>query len=284
MTLSRFAAAGRPMFIAIVRDMPLLENQRLELQRANQLLDTQLHELEIANRSKSEFLATVSHELRTPLNAILGYSELMLLMKDAASGKTTEYCRSIHEAGRVLLHHISGVLDAARMDTGRVDLRLQTTSVREAIEVSIRLLHADTTETGTRIMLEEGEDTLVWADTAALRQVMTNIMGNAIKFSPDGSSVHVTIEPGAESTVIKVQDEGPGIPQDHLHEVLKPFLRHRDPAIAAETPGTGLDSAITRGLVDVMGGTLTLENKTDGGLAVSVTLSVSPRTKTKEYG
>ncbi|HZD26284.1 MAG TPA: histidine kinase dimerization/phospho-acceptor domain-containing protein, partial [Alphaproteobacteria bacterium] len=197
------------------------------LRAQNRELNTRTRELEYASQSKSQFLANMSHELRTPLNAIIGFSELIYQEAFGPLGneRYIEYSRDIHESGNHLLGIINDVLDMAKFEAGRLELKEGRLSIEDAIERCIRLTGARAERGGVTIETRI-EDDLPWlhADDLKMQQVLINLLSNAIKFTPRGGKVTISaMRPERGGIEIAVSDTGVGIPEEMLAEVLKPF-------------------------------------------------------------
>ena len=230
---------------------------------------------EAANVAKSRFLATMSHELRTPLNAILGFSEVM---RDEVLGELNnplykEYSSNIHESGAHLLKLINEILDISRIEAGRYELSEENIRLVEIAEDCHRLLKLKLE--GKKLNLIQSFDTTlgsVWADERAIRQVFLNLMSNAIKFTPHGGTIEVSIQPMPDGgQMLSVRDSGPGIPEEEIPRVLQPFGQG---SLAHETAegGTGLGLPIVQKLVALHGGEFSLRSELRKGTEVSITL------------
>jgi signal transduction histidine kinase/ActR/RegA family two-component response regulator len=218
-------------------------------------------ELRSASRAKSEFIAAMSHELRTPLNAVLGFAQLLDLSDEHPLAGRDEI-QHILQAGRHLEELTDQVLDIARIETGHLDLEPTPTAWAEAASEAISLVEPLAAERGITLesRLPETPDLLVVADKFRLRQVLLNLLSNAVKYNRDGGSVTVVVldAPSAPGMVrIRVHDTGMGIAADRLDRLFVPFDR-----LGAETtgtPGAGLGLALTKGLVESMGGAMGVE-------------------------
>ncbi len=230
---------------------------------------------EAANNSKSRFLATMSHELRTPLNAIMGFSEVMQAEVMGPIGKPCykEYAGNIHDSGRHLLNLINEILDLSRIEAGKYELVEERTRLSDVTEDCHRLLKLRAEAKGLEIV-ETIADGLpqVWADQRAMRQICLNLMSNALKFTPKGGTITVTLDNAAGGAQrLSVRDTGPGIPADEIPKVLQPFgqgsLAHK----TAEG-GTGLGLSIVQSLIELHGGTFELKSELRRGTEAIVIL------------
>lgn len=238
-------------------------------------LVSELHQAQNANRVKSMFLATTSHELRNPLNAIIGFSSMIdsQAVGPIENAKYTDYARMIHTAGEHLLGLINGLLDLAKIEAGQFALSEEPIALAPAIEDVLRLVRVQATAQSVTLSADvaPGIDA-VNADPTALRQILLNLVSNAVKFTPDGGRVDVIARRGlAGELVLRVHDSGVGIPADQLERVFVPFERLHQ-AVAPAVEGTGLGLSITRGLVALHGGTIRLESEMGRGTTAIVTL------------
>ncbi len=231
---------------------------------------------ESASRLKSQFLATMSHELRTPLNAILGFSEVIrdgvFGRNETAAGKYAEYAGSIHTSGRHLLALISEILDLSKIEAGSYVLDRRTLDLREMVRSALTIVSPAAANAGVdlRSTLPDAE---VWfaADERAVRQIAINLLANAVKFTPRGGRVTVEVSAADAMVEFAISDTGIGIAQEHLPAVFEPF-RQVDSSIRRRHEGTGLGLAITKRLVELHGGTITLQSELAVGTTVCVRL------------
>jgi len=229
---------------------------------------------EFATNSKSSFIANLSHELRTPLNAIIGFSEMVLAeFHGPLTDKQKEYVSDIHKSGRYLLGLIGTVLDMSKIEAQKIELREEPMDFSVLISDTVSGLGVGGAEGTERVVVDLPEDLpRVRGDWTKLRQVFSNLLSNALKYSPDGGEVRVTAgvaESG--SLVITVTDSGIGIPTDQIKGVLRPFTRTAI-SKARQIEGTGLGLALTKGLIEAHGGTLTLDSVLGQGTVVTVCL------------
>jgi signal transduction histidine kinase len=233
-----------------------LQNARLYEKQAATV--TQLRELD---RLKSSFLANMSHELRTPLNSILGFSDVIL---EGIDGPLTDMMdndlRLIQKNGQHLLNLINDVLDMAKIDAGRVNLNPELFNVHELIEEVVSLTSSLANEKSLLLAFEEdSNDALkVYADRTRIKQVMINIVNNAIKFTPSGKIV-IHVAQHHEKAKIRVSDTGIGIPADHLETIFQEFSQV-DTSTTRKVGGTGLGLPISRRLIEMHGGRLWAES------------------------
>src|SRR6266436_6599308 len=225
-----------------------------------------------ANQAKSEFLSRMSHELRTPLNAILGFAQLLEM--DAASAEQRESVEQILRGGRHLLGLINEVLDISRIEAGRLQLSLEPVPVQETVRQAIELVQPSAAEAHVTVRAEAiGEALHVQADRQRLQQVLLNLLSNGVKYNRAGGTVTVACrETTARWLRIEVTDTGQGITADKLARLFTPFDRLGAEASAVE--GTGLGLALSKSLVEAMGGTLKVRSEPEVGCTFSVELAV----------
>lgn len=245
-----------------------------ELEQATALSDEARRRAEEANLAKSRFLATMSHELRTPLNAILGFSEVL---NDELLGKHSvpaykEYSGDIHRSGHHLLALINEILDLSRIEAGRYALQEEAVSLSATVQDCHHLMKLRAEQ--RRITIEEVFERdlpKIWVDERAVRQVVLNLLTNAIKFSPSGGQVTLTVGwTRGGGQYLSVRDNGPGIPEDEVPTVLETFGRGSLASKNAEE-GTGLGLPIVMKLVELHGGRFDLKSKLREGTEVIVT-------------
>ena len=223
---------------------------------------------ETASRAKSEFVAHMSHELRTPLNAIIGFSEL--IGADAA-GIHTAYAKDINESGRHLLDLINNVLDLSKIEAGRYELSDEAVDLGLIVNSSLGMLRLRARRTGVAIDWSNDAGTaVVRADPRAVRQIVLNLLTNAVKFTPAEGTVSVRLEFVDNGDVgLAVIDTGIGMEETALEFVGEPF-RQADSSIARQFGGTGLGLAICQKLIGSHGGSLVIESKVGHGTTVRV--------------
>jgi PAS domain S-box-containing protein len=238
-------------------------------------------EAEAANKAKTEFLAVMSHELRTPLNAIGGYAELIEMgLRGPVTASQLEDLRKIRRSQRHLLGLINDIMNFARIETGHVSLSFDHVSVNETLAVLDALTEPQVASKGIHYEHGRCDPALtVWADKEKTRQILINLVSNAIKFTPGGGSIH--IECREEPTVVRflVQDTGRGIPKDKLEAIFEPFIQVNR-QFTREQEGVGLGLSISRDLARMMSGDLTAESHEGIGSTFTLTLPRFPQEET----
>jgi signal transduction histidine kinase/ligand-binding sensor domain-containing protein/CheY-like chemotaxis protein len=254
------------------------QTTRLESQVAQRTHELEIakNAAEIANQSKTAFLANMSHELRTPLNAILGFSNL--LRENAASDKQRRDLDIINRSGEHLLSLINDVLDMAKIDAGRVAIENAEVDLREMVTGVMDLMRLRAQEKGLELSMQQGSSfcQFVQTDGEKLRQVLINLVGNAVKYTERGSVIlRVSAQPADDAQhctlVVEVQDTGIGIASDDQARIFEPFVQ------AGKSPihkGTGLGLAITKKYVELMGGTIQVESTPGTGSLFRVEIPV----------
>jgi len=236
--------------VGIGRDVTQRSRIFAELQAAKQAAET-------ANRSKSEFVANMSHEIRTPINGVLGMAELML--ETPLSHTQRDYAQTIHDSGKALLTVINDVLDFSKIEAGKLDIESIDMDLRSTIEDVGRMLafQAHRKRLELTLDIDPGLPSSVKGDPSRLRQVLTNLGANAVKFTAAGEvAVEVDVlEATVDSTLVRfeVKDTGIGIPEDRLSSLFQPFSQV-DASTTRQFGGTGLGLSIVRQLVELMGG------------------------------
>ncbi len=263
LSTGEFARDGTRGYTAIVRDIT-------DRKRADEALMAAKEAAEAANQAKSDFLSRMSHELRTPLNAILGFGQLLEM--DGLTGETGESVHQIMKAGRHLLELINEVLDIARIEAGRLSLSPEPVSLDELVRESCDLVRPLAQDQAIDLEVEEA---LVLANHAVadrqrLKQVLLNLLSNAIKYNREGGRVTVSGEAEGGRVRLIVTDTGRGIPPERLSNLFTPFERLGADDSGIE--GTGLGLALSRRLVEAMGGQLTVRSEVGAGSAFTVEL------------
>ncbi|MGH2528362.1 MAG: ATP-binding protein [Actinomycetota bacterium] len=247
-----------------------LRSENAERRRAEEAAGRAKDEAERASRAKSEFLSRVSHELRTPFNAVLGFAQLLEM--DDLNPDQRESVGHIIKAGRHLLDLINEVLDISRIESETLSLSVEPVPVREVAQETVDLVRGIATRRGIELRadLADGADGHAMADRQRLKQVLLNLLSNAVKYNREEGVVTVAFGEAHGTVRIEVTDTGPGIPPDRIDRLFNPFERMG--AEQGEIEGTGLGLALSKRLVEAMGGTISLEATSDRGTTFFIQL------------
>ncbi len=263
--------------LAFIRTAAQLAAIAIERRRAERRLAEALRNAELANHSKTQFLANMSHELRTPLNAIIGFSEMMReeMFGPLGCPEYKDYVGDIHTSGRHLLSLINDILDISKIEAGQMELDETWLDLRHTIDWSLELVQPKAQEHGVEILREPGTPPELFADERAIKQILLNLVSNAIKFTERGGKVTVgcAVEENGD-LAIRISDNGIGIEGHLIEKVLEPFGQAEGP-MARSHGGTGLGLPITKSLAEMHGGTMTLESVFGEGTTVTVHMPAS---------
>ena len=244
----------------------------LARKQAEQELRRAMHAAEQADEAKAAFLATLSHELRTPLNAIIGLADIMAAKRrsaDLTAERSGAYAAEIAGSGRHLLRLINDILDYSGIARGHLAIQPEWVRLEHAVGAAIRAaqgLAGDRNVALSTSPIDPGFGLLV--DSVRFRQILDNLIGNAIKFTPQGGRVTVDVEVGADGSIrISVRDTGIGMRPEDIAIAMEPF-RQLENALTRKAAGTGLGLPITKGLVEAHGGTLAIESEPGQGTTV----------------
>ncbi len=263
-----------------------LATQANELAKQADELATQANELaqardtaERANRAKSRFLANMSHELRTPLNAILGFSEVIAqeCLGPVGTPRYKEYASDVHSSGAHLLSLINDLLDVAKIEAGKMEIAPRRLDTRSTFDIALKLIGAKAREKKQKLVITISPDAPpLYADERALKQILINLVSNAVKFTLEGGKIAVTAGPASDGGFqIVCEDNGPGIPQEKLNNIFAPFSQV-DNRYDRQTGGTGLGLTLVRNLTELHGGRVWLESEYGTGCRAYVVLPAEP--------
>ena len=267
-----------------------IHDQHNRLRAANRALDLKLNELAEANvtlfranQVKSEFLANISHELRTPLNSIIGFADLLAGRDD---DRVRRYGQNISTAAKDLLSMINDLLDMAKIEAGKAEVRFDKVSVTDTCQTLLALMAPLAAKKQLELRAElDPAVPIVVTDGGKLQQVLYNLLSNAIKFTPAGGRVTLSTATGsasregrgAEEVSVAVSDSGPGIAEADQPRIFEKFYQ-ADRSLTKESQGTGLGLAISRDLAGLLGGRLTLDSTPGHGATFTLHLPVRPAT------
>lgn len=267
------------MTIQGVKKFIIVMSDRTVEQQMNQNLQEAFDAAKSANEAKSNFLSNMSHDIRTPMNAIVGFS--VLLEKDADNpDKVREYTRKITASGHHLLSIINDVLDMSKIENGKTSLNIESFSLSKLIEeISIIVMpQAKAKMQSFSIRVKGNPPEMILGDRLRLNRILMNILSNAVKYTPEGGEIEFVItnipQDSQQLTKLRfmIRDNGIGMSQDYLEQIFDPFSREVN-SLTNKVQGTGLGMAITKSLVDLMGGIITVESAPGKGSTFVVELS-----------
>ena len=246
-------------------------------------LERQLHIAKVAgeaaNKAKSQFLANISHELRTPLNGILGMTYLAL--QTLLTSEQREYLETVKASSDFLLTLIDNILDFSTIDAGKIELKIVEFNLRDCLKSVLRMLAVRAEQKGLKFLYEVTANVpdIVFGDLARLRQILINLVGNAIKFTDKGEvAIKVRTSPEAGYLHFTVSDTGIGIPEDKRESIFAPFTQ-ADNSSTRKFGGTGLGLTISAWLAATMGGSLWVDSQVGRGSHFHFTIQVKTESK-----
>ncbi len=247
----------------------------MERKQAEDFLIKAKEEAEAGARAKSQFLASISHEIRTPMNAVIGMTSL--LSETRLTAEQREYVETIRLGGESLLTVINDILDFSKLDSGHLELDIQTFDLQTCVEEATELLSNRAFQKGLELisLIDPGVPRFVEGDSTRLRQILVNLIGNAVKFTDQGE-VFVTVRLSESGLILfEVRDTGIGIPIERLHRLFKPFTQV-DASTSRRFGGTGLGLAISKRLVEVMDGRIWVKSEHGQGSLFSFEVCLPP--------
>src|SRR5215831_10737406 len=261
------------------------EDLTRELEEARDEALMKRAEAEAANASKTAFLANMSHELRTPLNAILGFSEIIAreCLGPVGSARYKEYAGDIHNSGTHLLSLINDLLDVAKIEAGRMEIEPHMIETARMLENALKFVGVRARERNQHLNLTvEEEARVLYADERAVKQILINLVSNAVKFTQEGGHIDVVARRnGGGDFELMVADDGPGIAKEKIDRIFKPFAQ-ADNRYDRQAGGTGLGLSLVRGLAELHGGRAWIESAEGKGTRVFVVLPSTPALETKK--
>jgi PAS domain S-box-containing protein len=265
----------------------LVKSRTTELEKTNEALTEEIsirrfmqsqliqakEAAEGASRAKSEFLANMSHELRTPLNSIIGFAKLLRMGSDEK--ERDQYLGNIANSGEHLLKLINELLDYAKIEAGKVTLKIESCDVADLIKASIDIIRvqADKKKIALALRAYNGQ-LIVKADKQRFQQIMLNLLSNAVKFTPESGSVGVNFSTDKNEARIEISDTGIGIHADHIAVIFEKFSQIES-GLSRETQGTGLGLPITKSLVEAHGGKISVKSEPGKGSIFAFTIPVA---------
>jgi signal transduction histidine kinase len=271
--LAGLAASTLIFIVMIVRQFHASRTAQTELSQLNLRLGEAKGTAEKASRAKSEFLAHMSHELRTPLNAIIGFAEVMRLELLGPLGRARyrEYINDIHQSGQHLLSLIDDVLDMSRIEAGRFELHEEAVDLAAIAGEALTLVRPIAEKSSVSLLASDASLlALLHADERAVKQMLVNLLANAVKFTPAGGTVRLSARFSEDGDLaLTVADTGVGMTPREIEDSVVPFVQV-DSRLARRTPGSGLGLPITKRLIEMHGGRLVLESAPGKGTTATL--------------
>ena len=240
------------------------------LEQSKEALQHAVSVAESANNAKSQFLTNMSHDIRTPMNAIVGFTNLARESLDNTE-EVSEYLEKIESSGNHLLSLINDILDMSRIESGKVNIETSSANIRQMVREIVDMISAQAIDKGVKLTdsLEGIEDEIVMCDKLHLNRVLLNCLGNCIKFTPQGGHVDITVKQSGNEYTFIISDNGIGMSKEFLQHIFEPFERERTSTVS-KTQGTGLGMSITKNLVDMMGGGITVDSEEGVGTTYTI--------------
>lgn len=235
---------------------------------------------EAASQAKSEFLATMSHELRTPLNAVIGFSQVMMseTLGPIGSPQYREYAKDIHDSGTHLLEIINDILDLSKAEAGKLELDEGRVDIRDVIDATCRLIRPRAERAGLSVVARVPASLpRLWGDERKLKQILLNLVSNAVKFTPSGGQIEIAASFHVQAGFsVTVQDTGIGIAAENLRRVLEPFVQVEN-SLTRSHEGSGLGLPLAAKMAELHGGKLSIDSDLGKGTRVALTLPARRR-------
>ncbi len=235
---------------------------------------------EAASQAKSEFLATMSHELRTPLNAVIGFSQVMMseALGPIGSPQYREYAKDIHDSGTHLLEIINDILDLSKAEAGKLELDEGRVDIRDVIDATCRLIRPRAERAGLSVVARVPASLpRLWGDERKLKQILLNLVSNAVKFTPSGGQIEIAASFHVRTGFsVTVQDTGIGIAAENLRRVLEPFVQVEN-SLTRSHEGSGLGLPLAAKMAELHGGKLSIDSDLGKGTRVALTLPARRR-------
>ena len=265
---------------ALQRTITVLKKSQVRIVELAESYEQEKIRAEDANQSKSEFLANMSHELRTPLNAINGFSDIMKkeLFGPLGDPRYAEYVNDILFSGQHLLSLINDILDMSKIEAGKMTLNTEPMQMNDMISQVIRIVRGRADENRLRLVYNEAALPEIEADPRLVKQILLNLITNAIKFTPEGGVVTIVVEPKTAGLIVSVSDTGIGISKEDIERLAQPF-EQIDSDHSRQHEGTGLGLALSKSFVEMHGGNFTMESVVGQGTSVIFTLPNKPLEK-----
>jgi DNA-binding response OmpR family regulator/nitrogen-specific signal transduction histidine kinase len=241
-----------------------LQTAKDEVEAFSQTVLRAKEELERASKFKDQFLSTMSHELRTPLNAVLGFSDLLTEERyGPLNDRQRRYVNHIHTGGKHLLNLINDILDLSKIEAGRLQLAIESVAINVSFAEVADTMRPLADKKSQTVVQRAPSGLSIRADATRFKQILMNLLGNAIKFTPEGGRIELAAQQLGDMARVEVRDSGPGIPPEEQKRIFEAFYRLRQTDKAVE--GTGLGLAITQRLVEMHGGQLGIESQPGEG-------------------
>jgi len=275
---SAVAEGDHRLIYAVARDVSQLKQWSEKIEHQNRELELRNREVERATQMKSKLFASMSHELRTPLNAIVGFSELLSEQTDGPFGeKQKRFVAHIKQGAGHLLKLINDILDLAKIEAGKMEIHLQNFSLQDALPEVLSTIQPLTTVKNIRLEQKWETEAFVCADRVRVKQILHNLLSNAVRFAPHGGQIEISCCDSGESVSVSVSDTGIGIRPEDQAIIFEEFQKVESPTVITEK-GFGLGLSITKRLVEQQGGSILVESEIGKGSRFTFTLPRAAKT------